>query len=279
MARRPVQPVDQQAADAADEELYSRHEDDRRPNALYDADGNRQPMDPNSPSQSTLRREWLAIYEENGGEVESPPPADREPDDTTEPCPYAQGETFDLMVDFHYLLHEPATDDDTATLSTDDDESPAYEQTHNLQDSAHVEEIEHNYLRMTFTDAYRNRRYKLQIDPGSGPDGEQMEPYYVFRSVLLPKSSSLPMPSEDADETMDGQLEWQEGLLDDESDFGEQDAYGLYSDELHASPEEVDEAEAEAEREAEGEATAGEDTAEEATDDEADEETDEAEEP
>ena len=279
MPRRPVQPVNQQAADAADEDLYRRHEDDPRPNTLYDADGNRRPFDPNAPGSRQLREEWTDAYAGRGGRVEDVPPTDREVDDAVEPCPYAQGNEPDIVIDFHHLDYLAGTGEDTVTLTTDDEDGPAYEQTHRLDDDAHVEELDDNYLRVTFTGIYPRRRYKLQVNPASAGEGQEAQPYYVFRSVLLPKSSSLPMPSEDADETMDGQLEWQEGLLDDESDFGEQDAYGLYSDELHASPEEVDEAEAEAEREAEGEATAGEDTAEEATDDEADEETDEAEEP
>jgi hypothetical protein len=89
MSRRATRPLDPQATRAADDELYSRHESDPRPNALYDADGNRQPLDATDPDQAALRTEWMDLYEANGGEVEGSPPSDRETGGSEEPCPHA----------------------------------------------------------------------------------------------------------------------------------------------------------------------------------------------
>ena len=49
----------------ADDKLYERHAGDRRPNALYDANGNRRPLDPDAPEQAELLHEWIALYNES----------------------------------------------------------------------------------------------------------------------------------------------------------------------------------------------------------------------
>jgi len=42
-------PLDPEAVEAADENLYAAHGSDPRPNALYDADGNQIPLDGSDP--------------------------------------------------------------------------------------------------------------------------------------------------------------------------------------------------------------------------------------
>jgi len=68
--RRAVRPLNPAARQAADDEMYRRHESDPRPNSLFDEHGNRRPLDADDPSQSDLRSEWMDLYVANGGEVE-----------------------------------------------------------------------------------------------------------------------------------------------------------------------------------------------------------------
>ena len=88
MTNRVVQPVNQNAASAADDELYSRHENDPRPNPLYDSEGNRLRLDPDNPDQAELHREWTDLYAQSGGEVEATNRTQRRPGDTIESCPF-----------------------------------------------------------------------------------------------------------------------------------------------------------------------------------------------
>jgi len=68
MARAKL-PLDQNAVKKANDKLYSNHENDPRPNHLFDADGNRKPLDPNNSEQSELRSEWMDNYSAAGGTV------------------------------------------------------------------------------------------------------------------------------------------------------------------------------------------------------------------
>lgn len=101
---RIQRPLDSAAVRQADDEIYARHANDPRPNALYDAQGNRRPLDPVDPSQAALRAEWCALYEAalagadapsggpGTGTVPSepePPPTNRPVDGPVEPCPNA----------------------------------------------------------------------------------------------------------------------------------------------------------------------------------------------
>jgi hypothetical protein len=52
-------PLDPEAVEAADENLYAAHGSDPRPNALYDADGNQIPLDGSDPA---LNQEWETQY-------------------------------------------------------------------------------------------------------------------------------------------------------------------------------------------------------------------------
>jgi len=70
MGDRATRPLNQSACSAADDDLYSQHAEDPRPNALYDEDGQRKPLDPNDPGQADLRQEWMDSYKEQGGETE-----------------------------------------------------------------------------------------------------------------------------------------------------------------------------------------------------------------
>jgi hypothetical protein len=56
---RLQRPLDPEAVEAADENLYAAHGSDPRPNALYDADGNQIPLDGSDPA---LNQEWEAQY-------------------------------------------------------------------------------------------------------------------------------------------------------------------------------------------------------------------------
>jgi hypothetical protein len=88
-------PLDQEAVAAADAELYGRHGNDPRPNALYDASGNRRPLSPSDPAQAGARAEWRSLYQahlekKNGPKKAPPEPApatDRAPDNPVQPCP------------------------------------------------------------------------------------------------------------------------------------------------------------------------------------------------
>lgn len=83
-----TRPLNQEAVAAADEEIYANHAGDPRPNALYDADGNRKKLDATDPEQEALRQEWLDLYAAHDGEVEDPddPPEDP-PEDPVPECP------------------------------------------------------------------------------------------------------------------------------------------------------------------------------------------------
>lgn len=77
-------PLNSSAVAKADDALYRNHAGDPRPNALFDAAGNRLPLDPDDPSQAGLRKEWGNLYLANGGELQGPPTSPKQPVDT--PC-------------------------------------------------------------------------------------------------------------------------------------------------------------------------------------------------
>jgi hypothetical protein len=62
--------LNEAAAGRADEQVYTAHAGDPRPNALYDGSGARRPLSATDPSQAALRSEWMDAYVANGGEVE-----------------------------------------------------------------------------------------------------------------------------------------------------------------------------------------------------------------
>lgn len=74
MGRRAKRPLNRSAVQAADDQFYANHPE-------FVQNGRRIPLDANDPAQADLRREWMDLYEANGGEVEggstpsNPPPA------------------------------------------------------------------------------------------------------------------------------------------------------------------------------------------------------------
>ncbi len=87
MALRVQRPLNQAAAQAADNDVYGRHEADPTPNALYDSAGARKPLDPNDPAQDGVRGEWMEAYAANGGKTEQQPPVTPAPGNPVAACP------------------------------------------------------------------------------------------------------------------------------------------------------------------------------------------------
>lgn len=86
MDDRASRPLNQSAVSAADDELYSNHAHDPRPNALYDEDGNRKPLDANDPDQADLRAEWMDTYKSRGGQTEQGTGGSGTVDQAVMPC-------------------------------------------------------------------------------------------------------------------------------------------------------------------------------------------------
>ena len=59
---RIANPLDPEAVQTADDQLYAAHANDPRPNALYDASGNRKPLSSTDPGQESLREGWRQDY-------------------------------------------------------------------------------------------------------------------------------------------------------------------------------------------------------------------------
>jgi len=96
MSKRPARPLNPAAVKAADAEIYSAHAGDPRPNPLYDAAGNKQPLDPTDSSQAGLRSEWMKSYEANGGKM-NPPPSGKTPVAApVAPCPEKKNATLQV---------------------------------------------------------------------------------------------------------------------------------------------------------------------------------------
>lgn len=69
MHLKATEPYNEEAVATSDEEIYRQHEGDKRPNRLYDKDGNRKPLDLCDTSHGDLREEWMGTYKREGGEV------------------------------------------------------------------------------------------------------------------------------------------------------------------------------------------------------------------
>lgn len=67
---------------AADDQIYAAHEDDPRPNALFDAGGNRLKLSATDPKQAGLRQEWCDLYQAALDKKKSPAPT---ADDNSDP--------------------------------------------------------------------------------------------------------------------------------------------------------------------------------------------------
>jgi hypothetical protein len=91
---RLSRPLDRESVRQADAQIYDRHANDSRPNALYDANGNRRRLHPSDPAQAELRREWVALYRESLADApaaaepsDSGSSPDRPVADPVQPCP------------------------------------------------------------------------------------------------------------------------------------------------------------------------------------------------
>lgn len=87
MALRAKRPLNPDAVQAADNDIYAKYQDDPRPNALYDADGNRRPLSATDPTQAAARREWMLMYAAKGGQLETPDAIATQPGNPVQPCP------------------------------------------------------------------------------------------------------------------------------------------------------------------------------------------------
>lgn len=104
--RRATMPLDSGAVAAADDEIYAAHENDKRPNALFDENGNRLPLDADDPSQAGLRSEWMDNYVANGGQVEQDCTG-AVPDDPVGRCPYEDAPADPTLGHIFVTVHQP----------------------------------------------------------------------------------------------------------------------------------------------------------------------------
>ena len=87
-------PLDKDAVAAADEQIYAAHENDPRPNPLFDAQGNHLKLSSTDPKQADLREEWCDLYQaaldeknadtssaDDDSDDDSPPESDDDDDD------------------------------------------------------------------------------------------------------------------------------------------------------------------------------------------------------
>lgn len=86
MTLRGKKPLNSKAVAAADEEIYSRHENDDRPNPLFDEQGDRRKLSATDPSQVQLRQEWIKLYGKNGGSIQDCSPDSNPPGQLVQPC-------------------------------------------------------------------------------------------------------------------------------------------------------------------------------------------------
>ena len=98
MSERATRPLNQQAVKAADDDLYSSHAGDPRPNALYDENGNRKPLDATDPDQADLRNEWMESYKANGGGTEPVDLSGSDPGEPVQSCDHTQQQVDPVIV-------------------------------------------------------------------------------------------------------------------------------------------------------------------------------------
>jgi hypothetical protein len=127
MSERATRPINQGAAKAADDDLYSKHAGDPRPNALYDEEGNRRPLDANDPDQAELRKEWMDAYKANGGKTEPVDTSGGQPDQAVFEC--GQQATVDPLILISPELDEG--DEPESEPQKDTDEEPEEEPQNN----------------------------------------------------------------------------------------------------------------------------------------------------
>jgi hypothetical protein len=100
MGMRAARPLNSNAVRKADDDLYSAHEQDDRPNALFDSDGNRLPLGDRDPNQAGLRHKWMQSYADHGGRVDKTSPAPMKPvGKAVAECP-AKGHLIVIATDY-----------------------------------------------------------------------------------------------------------------------------------------------------------------------------------
>ena len=99
--RKAKKPLNKTASKSASDDLYAAHEDDPRPNALYEKNGDRKRLDAKKNSQAGLRKEWMDYYIAYGGDYEEKPEssASLEKPETTH-CPSKRNNW--VALDYHY---------------------------------------------------------------------------------------------------------------------------------------------------------------------------------
>jgi hypothetical protein len=132
MGDQATRPLNQSACSAADDDLYSTHADDPRPNALYDEDGERKPLSPTDPGQADLRQEWMDSYKAHGGATEQSGGSAGAADDAVTGCDQ-RPEVAPLIIAAPVAVdsvdgdsnddeaQEPAPQDQESANDTDDD--------------------------------------------------------------------------------------------------------------------------------------------------------------
>ncbi len=133
MSERATRPIDQSAAQAADDELYANHASDPRPNALYNEDGNRKPLDANDPDQADLREEWVQSYKTNGGQTEPMDTSGGQPDQSVQTCD--QMATVDPLIIATPVDLEDGDDDGDGNGSDDGDEADGEDEPESSDDA------------------------------------------------------------------------------------------------------------------------------------------------
>lgn len=112
---RPARPLDPRASAAANAALYKAHENDPRPNALFDAGGRRKGLSPNDPSQECLRDEWTSYYAKSGGKLAPPTPGSKhKPGEVVQKCPCQKAI---LRVRVRYTPLDAAVADATVSIA------------------------------------------------------------------------------------------------------------------------------------------------------------------
>ena len=93
---RPLNPA---AVRAADDTIYLRHASDPRPNALYDEQGGRRPLDATDPGQRALRQEWCDAYHASAAApaADPQPAAEQVVADPVQCCPNDHHITLSLL--------------------------------------------------------------------------------------------------------------------------------------------------------------------------------------
>jgi len=174
--------MNQEATKQADDDLYQRHQDDPRPNALYDQQGRRLPLDPCDHSQAGLRQEWVDLYADYGGKVkttdkgpmcQNPPPPPKRPHEAVILCPLQtcviKGLTIkceDVGKGRTYFLSLPRPASRKTNLQDPDDVLEVIAG----PDGRHGLELESKVAKPLCDAKHKHRHFKIDSDRESQPE-------------------------------------------------------------------------------------------------------------